>query len=69
MMPEMLGPDLVSQLRELRPDVPVLYMSGHAEEVARAGLLDPSVPFLGKPFTPAQLVAKVREVLESAAGG
>jgi PAS domain S-box-containing protein len=69
MMPEMLGPDLASELRDLRRDVPVLYMSGHAEEVARAGLLDPSVPFLAKPFTPTQLVAKVREVLESSARG
>jgi CheY-like chemotaxis protein len=67
MMPEMLGPALAAELRELRRDLPVLYMSGHAEEVARAGLLDPSVPFLAKPFTPAQLVAKVRQVLQSSA--
>ena len=65
MMPEMLGPAVASALRDLRRDIPVLYMSGHTEEVARAGLLDPAVPFLAKPFTPAQLVAKVREVLES----
>jgi two-component system, cell cycle sensor histidine kinase and response regulator CckA len=67
MMPDMLGPAVASALRDLRPDLPVLYMSGHAEEVARAGLIDPAVPFLAKPFTPTQLVAKVREVLESSA--
>jgi PAS domain S-box-containing protein len=67
MMPGLLGPAVASALHERRPGVPVLYMSGHAEEVARAGLIDPTVPFLAKPFTPGQLVAKVRDVLEGAA--
>jgi PAS domain S-box-containing protein len=67
MMPDMLGPAVASALHDLRRDIPVLYMSGHAEEVARAGLIDPAVPFLAKPFTPTQLVAKVREVLEGSA--
>ena len=48
------------------PRLPVLYMSGHAEEVAREGLLDPSMPFLAKPFTPISLARqRCREVLEA----
>jgi two-component system cell cycle sensor histidine kinase/response regulator CckA len=66
MMPGLLGPALASAVQELIPALPVLYMSGHAEEVARTGLIDPSVPFLAKPFTPDQLTAKVREVLSAA---
>jgi two-component system cell cycle sensor histidine kinase/response regulator CckA len=65
MMPGLLGPDVAKAMHELRPTVPVLYMSGHTEEVARAGLLDPAVPFLAKPFGPGQLAAKVRDVLDA----
>jgi two-component system, cell cycle sensor histidine kinase and response regulator CckA len=65
MMPRMLGPALAAAVREIVPDLPVLYMSGHAEDVARAGLIDPSIPFLAKPFSPDRLADKVREVLEA----
>ena len=68
MMPDMLGPDVAAAVRDLLPGLPVLYMSGHADEVVRAGLIDPSVPFLAKPFTPSQLAARARQVLESANG-
>ncbi len=66
MMPGMLGPALARELRIDRPDLPVLFMSGHTDEIVRDGLLDPATPFLPKPFTPAQLAQKVREVLDSA---
>jgi CheY-like chemotaxis protein len=65
MMPGVLGPALAESVREIAPGLPVLYMSGHAEDVARGGLLDPSVRFLAKPFTPGQLAEKVREVLDA----
>ena len=65
MMPGMLGPELADAVHEIVPGLPVLYMSGHTEEVARAGLLDPSIPFLAKPFSPDRLADKVREVLEA----
>jgi two-component system cell cycle sensor histidine kinase/response regulator CckA len=64
-MPGMLGPALAAAVREIVPGLPVLYMSGHTEEVARAGLLDPTIPFLAKPFSPDHLADKVREVLEA----
>jgi PAS domain S-box-containing protein len=66
MMPGMLGPALVREVRRSLPDLPVLYMSGHSDEVVREGLLDPSVPFLPKPFTPSQLVASTRQLLDLA---
>ena len=66
MMPGMIGPVLVRELRRARPDLPALYMSGHTDEIVRDGLIDPSTPFLAKPFTPAQLAQKVREVLDGA---
>ncbi|CAN5475488.1 hypothetical protein BH09GEM1_BH09GEM1_29060 [soil metagenome] len=69
MMPGMLGPALVRELRRDRPNLPVLFMSGHTDEIVRDGLIDPATPFLPKPFTPAQLAQKVREVLDGAGGG
>ena len=63
MMPGMLGPDVAAAVHAIVPGLPVLYMSGHAEDVARVGLVDPSIQFLAKPFAPNGLADKVREVL------
>ncbi|MEP7000245.1 MAG: response regulator [bacterium] len=69
MMPGMLGPALAVEMRRLYPRLPVLFMSGHSAEIVRDGLLDPSTPFLAKPFAPAQLAQKVRDVLDQARFG
>ncbi|MDB4914969.1 MAG: putative Histidine kinase [Gemmatimonadetes bacterium] len=66
MMPGMRGPTLAEELRKRIPGLPVVFMSGHSDEIVREGLLQPSTPFLAKPFTPAQLAHKVREALEGA---
>ncbi|MEO8621906.1 MAG: PAS domain S-box protein [bacterium] len=66
MMPGMLGPALAVEMRRLYPRIPVLFMSGHSAEIVRDGLLDPSTPFLAKPFAPSQLAQKVRDVLDHA---
>ena len=69
MMPGMLGPALATELRRLKRDLPVLFMSGHSDEIVRGGLLNSSTPFIAKPFTPAQLAQKVREALDLARSG
>jgi FixJ family two-component response regulator len=67
-MPGISGGDLGSRLAELYPTLPVLYTSGFADDdVIRRGLMDASRPFLQKPFAPADLARKVREVLDSPA--
>ncbi|MEP7052516.1 MAG: ATP-binding protein [Pseudomonadota bacterium] len=67
-MPEMGGPALVARLRELRPTLPVLYMSGYAERaVVHNGLVKSKQAFLQKPFTPIVLARKIREVLDKGA--
>ncbi|OFW52422.1 MAG: hypothetical protein A2146_01170 [Actinobacteria bacterium RBG_16_67_10] len=65
-MPGMDGVALVQQLRTLHPGVRALFTSGYAgEEIVRRGVLSSGTPFLEKPFTPASLARKVREVLDS----
>ena len=68
-MPEMSGRVLADSLVPTRPEMRVLYMSGHMDDaIARHGILLGSVPFLQKPFTPQGLAAKVREALDSRRG-
>jgi two-component system, cell cycle sensor histidine kinase and response regulator CckA len=67
-MPGISGGDLGSRLAERYPGLPVLFISGFADDdVIRRGLLDATRPFLQKPFTPTDLGQKVREVLDSPA--
>ena len=62
----MLGRELVEQLKSVRPGTKVLLTSGYTNEVvAENGKLADDIPFLQKPFMPAELVRKVQEVLSS----
>jgi PAS domain S-box-containing protein len=64
-MPGMSGRELAARVREQLPDLRVLYMSGYTDDtVIRHGLLDASMFFLQKPFTPSALARKVRETLD-----
>jgi two-component system cell cycle sensor histidine kinase/response regulator CckA len=63
-MPEMDGPSMVARARQLRPRLKVLYMSGYTEHAAVKGpTLQPSDPFIQKPFTITDMAATVRRIL------
>ena len=65
-MPGMPGPELATQLRNLRPDTRVLYMSGYSNnEIVRRAQLGNFEPFIQKPFTPEEFSKKVRETLNA----
>jgi DNA-binding response OmpR family regulator len=66
-MPQGSGRELAQQLRPLRPEMRVLFMSGYTNDavVRRAGLT-PGSELLEKPFTPDGLAARVRQVLDRA---
>ena len=64
-MPQTSGPDLADRITGLRPGIRVLWMSGYTDDtIAHHGILEPGLHFLQKPFTPASLGEKVREVLD-----
>ena len=64
-MPGLNGRELADRFVALHPSARVLFMSGYAGEALSAqGVLDPTVAFLAKPFLPAELARKVREVLD-----
>ena len=63
MMPLMDGPTLARQLRKIHPDIPILFMSGYAEEQLRRSIDLDNVAFLPKPFSVQQLAEATRDVL------
>jgi signal transduction histidine kinase/ActR/RegA family two-component response regulator len=63
-MPGMNGRDLADRVKTLRPDIPVLYMSGYSDDaVLRHGVETATMHFLAKPFSIKALTSKVREAL------
>jgi two-component system cell cycle sensor histidine kinase/response regulator CckA len=66
-MPGLSGRELVSSILEKRPSLPVLFMSGYAENAAIGRLgLSAGHGFILKPFTPESLLRKLRDMLDRA---
>ena len=67
-MPGTDGVALTKAIRAEWPDQRLLYMSAHpAEILARHGLKDLNVPFLAKPYTRTELLAKAKSALHQGA--
>jgi CheY-like chemotaxis protein len=65
-MPGMNGRQLADLLSVLQPQMKIVYMSGYTDRImSEDGVIDPSVAFLEKPFTPERLGRMVYRVLES----
>jgi CheY-like chemotaxis protein len=66
-MPQMNGAQLAAMLVASQPALRVLYVSGYpSDAIVQRGIFQGSTAFLQKPFTVAQLVAKLGEVLDGA---
>lgn len=63
-MPRMDGPRLAREVREIHPDMKVIFISGYTEDAFRQHLdSDSDIDFLPKPFSLKQLATKVRDVI------
>jgi len=67
-MPVMDGPAMAREIRELAPAMPVLFMSGYAEEQLRREIAIENMHFIPKPFSVQQITDKVAEVLGGVKG-
>ncbi len=64
-MPVMGGRELGDNLARSHPELPVLYMSGFADdEIVARGLLEPGRAFIQKPFASALFAQRVTELLQ-----
>jgi PAS domain S-box-containing protein len=65
-MPEMLGTELVEKVREIQPDLRVVYMSGYSHEVLAAQTLTDNdrSAFIEKPFNARALLETLTDLLE-----
>jgi CheY-like chemotaxis protein len=62
-LPGRSGLELISEMRTLSPQMPVLLMSGYPAEFM-GGQIRPDIPLLGKPFSPGTLINRLRSLLD-----
>jgi len=64
-MPGMSGRELVDAVKQILPEMKVVFMSGYTDDVViRQGVLEPGVHYLNKPLVPSELAIKLRNVLD-----
>ncbi len=65
-MPGMSGMEVLSTLRSLRPDIPVIMITGYAMvETAVEAMKHGAADYISKPFKPQEIIAKVNSALET----
>jgi CheY-like chemotaxis protein len=64
-MPGMTGHEVGQRMAALNPGVKVLYISGYTENVISRQSVRDAVEYLPKPFTPADLAGRIRQLLGS----
>ena len=64
-MPRKSGKEAYEEILKIRPDVEVLFLSGYpADVISQKGTFEKGVKFMYKPVLPADLLKKVREILD-----
>jgi PAS domain S-box-containing protein len=65
-MPKKSGKEVYDILKEIRPDIKVLFMSGYtADIITRKGVLEEKLHFIAKPVSPIDLLTKMKELLSN----
>lgn len=62
-MPQMNGPDMYRHMKELLPELPVLYMSGYSDHAIHGVMMGEKVEYLAKPFNSSSLLQRVARLL------
>jgi DNA-binding response OmpR family regulator len=60
----MNGVEVIRRFLAIRPDTPVIRMSGYPERFGAP--LNGDIPYLQKPFTPEELLGKIRNIFDGA---
>ncbi len=70
-MPGMLGTELVERIKQIRPELGVVFMSGYSHEVLAPGALAErgANAFIEKPFNATELLQAVHDLLDAGATG
>ena len=64
-MPKMDGKKLYEEIKKLRPDMKVLFMSGYTKDIViERGIIDDEVSFITKPVMPSELLIGLRKILD-----
>jgi PAS domain S-box-containing protein len=64
-MPSRNGRAVFEEIKEIRPGIKVVYMSGYtADVIAEKGILEEGSAFIAKPLNPHALLGKIREVMD-----
>jgi CheY-like chemotaxis protein len=65
-MPGMSGRQVADAVRQIRPALKVLFMTGYSQNaIVHQGRLDPGVQLIQKPLSQAQLATRIRDVLDA----
>jgi len=64
-MPMMNGKEVLRAIKDMVPNIKCIFMSGYAEDIFnKDGVSDQEAGFIPKPVSPADLLRKIREVLD-----
>jgi two-component system cell cycle sensor histidine kinase/response regulator CckA len=65
-MPGLNGKELADRLQHMRPNIKVIFMSGYTSEfISQQGILEPGISLIPKPFSPRDLLVKIRQTLDN----
>jgi CheY-like chemotaxis protein len=64
-MPRQSGKEVYDELKKLRPDIKVLFISGYSADIlTKKGIAGEGINFISKPINPEVFFRKIREVLD-----
>ena len=64
-MPNKNGKEVYDEIKQIKPDIKVLFMSGYpADIIQKHGIIEKGLAYIEKPASPTKLLKKIREVLE-----